>query len=275
MIVQCSKEGLPTNGTETELKNRHQAFVTLVNSEADSIQPRTLKQLVDEIKHRERLRKQESASGNSQADSVALKQMLENGRTSGDREFDKKMSTGFSSLIDGLRKRMGKKSSKEDQDDVTPNLDNTNGANSTCDESNSNMESDNKLGEVTVPPSDAVFSNGNGNGTSEPVMKPAELSNDTTTTNPTSINGEGTRPQPSNKAVGTLPPKNNVGNVLQPPVSNGRKRRAQPPQLPTTERSKRSRSSLTGPWNCGRCTFYNAKHTWASANCEVCMNPRP
>ena len=57
LVEICSKEGLPTNGTDEELKKRHSEFITLYNSECDSEHPRSVHELVKEIKKRESGRK--------------------------------------------------------------------------------------------------------------------------------------------------------------------------------------------------------------------------
>jgi hypothetical protein len=49
----CSKEGLPTDGSDEELKKRHSEFITLYNSECDAAYPRSVSELVKEIKKRE------------------------------------------------------------------------------------------------------------------------------------------------------------------------------------------------------------------------------
>ena len=50
----CRKEGLSTTGNESVLKARHQDFLTLWNSECDSMHPRSKAELVAEIYRREK-----------------------------------------------------------------------------------------------------------------------------------------------------------------------------------------------------------------------------
>ena len=53
LVELCNKEGLPTNGTDEELKKRHSEFITLYNSECDAEYPRSVSDLIKEIKKRE------------------------------------------------------------------------------------------------------------------------------------------------------------------------------------------------------------------------------
>lgn len=53
----CVKEGLPCNGSDEEMKKRHSDYITLYNSECDAAYPRSVGELVKEIKSRESGRK--------------------------------------------------------------------------------------------------------------------------------------------------------------------------------------------------------------------------
>ena len=54
LVELCQKEGLDSTGNETELKQRHSYFITLYNSECDSEHPKPLKELLKEVKNREK-----------------------------------------------------------------------------------------------------------------------------------------------------------------------------------------------------------------------------
>jgi len=54
LVELCSKEGLDVTGNETQLKQRHSDFIILYNSECDSDHPRSVKELVKELKSREK-----------------------------------------------------------------------------------------------------------------------------------------------------------------------------------------------------------------------------
>ncbi|KAL7487592.1 hypothetical protein ACHAW6_013174 [Cyclotella cf. meneghiniana] len=56
----CNKEGLPSHGTDEELKRRHSDYITLYNSECDSDHPRSVAELLKEINKRETERKREA-----------------------------------------------------------------------------------------------------------------------------------------------------------------------------------------------------------------------
>jgi hypothetical protein len=53
---KCKQEGLSTLGNEKTLKARHQEYITLYNSECDSLTPRSPSELVREIAMRESAR---------------------------------------------------------------------------------------------------------------------------------------------------------------------------------------------------------------------------
>lgn len=53
LVDICRGEGLSTHGNEAELKQRHSDYITLYNSECDSEHPRSVKELLGEIKSRE------------------------------------------------------------------------------------------------------------------------------------------------------------------------------------------------------------------------------
>lgn len=53
LVELCSKEGLPIDGSDEELKKRHSEFITLYNSECDAEYPRSVSELIKEIKKRE------------------------------------------------------------------------------------------------------------------------------------------------------------------------------------------------------------------------------
>jgi len=54
LIELCSKEGLDVTGNEIQLKQRHSDFIILYNSECDSDFPRSVKELVKELRNREK-----------------------------------------------------------------------------------------------------------------------------------------------------------------------------------------------------------------------------
>ena len=53
LVDVCRKEGLNTQGNEAELKQRHSDYITLYNAECDSEHPRSVRELLNEIKSRE------------------------------------------------------------------------------------------------------------------------------------------------------------------------------------------------------------------------------
>jgi len=57
LVELCNREGLPSHGTDEELKRRHSDYITLYNSECDSDHPRSAAELLKEINKRETERK--------------------------------------------------------------------------------------------------------------------------------------------------------------------------------------------------------------------------
>jgi len=53
LVDVCRNEGLNTQGNEAELKQRHSDYITLYNAECDSEHPRSVRELLNEIKSRE------------------------------------------------------------------------------------------------------------------------------------------------------------------------------------------------------------------------------
>jgi len=54
LVELCSREGLDVTDNETQLKQQHSDFIILYNSECDSDFPRSVKELVKELRNREK-----------------------------------------------------------------------------------------------------------------------------------------------------------------------------------------------------------------------------
>eukprot|EP00934_Nitzschia_sp_Nitz4_P009248 Nitzschia sp. Nitz4//scaffold22_size323478//285509//289544//NITZ4_000585-RA/size323478-processed-gene-0.425-mRNA-1//1//CDS//3329543171//9238//frame0 len=223
----CRRDGLPTTGTEADLKNRHQAYVTLYNSEFDAVHRRTPAELVEVIVSREKIRRQEGMFGSQQADHAALKQLYRNGGDgSGNTAFDQKMASGFSSLIQDLKQRMGA-SKKVDGATVEPSS---------------------KSKEVELPvvadttTQKSTESNNSTIPSEESIAVPSTRTRTIRTVSPLDASPA---PKPQSAKTSSSPPKRTLSQ-------------------PTPAReSKRTRYASVGPWNCPRCTFYNEKHVWS------------
>ena len=127
----CKEEGLPTDGTEEELRARHEAFITLYNTECDSIHPRSPAKIVKEIVSEERKRKAEAR--NSRKDSKIMDQLKKNREQlgnspsgeggmaySGNAEFDSKMKSNFAKMAAELKARKAKQSAPKPPTDSSP-----------------------------------------------------------------------------------------------------------------------------------------------------------
>jgi hypothetical protein len=135
----CAKEGLHAVGSDKELIARHETFTNLYNSECDSFQPRSHQELLEEVRRREKARKDESmrvkfsgAREHSHCMEQLNKRRKEIGEaaagaggdgeaaigaptlTSGNPKFDLEVKTNFEKLI--AQARQGMKKTKPSSD---------------------------------------------------------------------------------------------------------------------------------------------------------------
>jgi hypothetical protein len=105
----CQKEGLPTTGTDEELKARHRAFITLYNVECDSTRPRSKRELLRDFLKQEQTGQQEAKKVAKETKSLKtlLKRRATEGAplSSGDEALDKKLKDGFDKLIAEARSK--------------------------------------------------------------------------------------------------------------------------------------------------------------------------
>ncbi|KAI2510167.1 single-stranded DNA-dependent ATPase [Fragilaria crotonensis] len=115
---KCREYGLSDQGTDQQLKARHQEYVNLYNAECDSLYPRSAEELVKLIHDREMaIRAEEQKARLSGAADHSLHiQRIKNARkavgegasvvvASGNSSFDSKFTQGFKELCASLKKR--------------------------------------------------------------------------------------------------------------------------------------------------------------------------
>jgi hypothetical protein len=112
LLELCLKRGLPTNGTEEELKELHRRFVVKHNAELDNTNgPRTPSEVVAELMREVRAQRAEQlrASFKSKQHSVLLKVLhASGGVSSGNAKFDELLEGNFKAMIAQARARKEK-----------------------------------------------------------------------------------------------------------------------------------------------------------------------
>jgi Zinc finger, C3HC4 type (RING finger) len=98
----CHTAGLPDHGSDDELRQRHQAYITLYNSECDSVEPLSVRDIVKTIIQREKERQRQKYAP-SYKDIEAS------------RPLTQQMNEGFRQLIANARKKNKKTSNQTDQ----------------------------------------------------------------------------------------------------------------------------------------------------------------
>lgn len=123
LVELCNSTGLSTAGTEAELQKRHADYITLYNSECDSLRPRSTKELLAVMATRDRgpqqaQQEQRKLGGGSKDYFVECMRKLKQERkilgespnavwssvTTGYAEFDADMKEGFQRLVQQCRK---------------------------------------------------------------------------------------------------------------------------------------------------------------------------
>lgn len=292
----CREEGLSTTGSEKDLAERHKAYVTLWNTECDSLRPRSQGELVAEIHSRERARRQtDFATLQDQACMEQLKSQCQKQMkpTTGNEQFNRKLHAGFAVLLNAGKERMQQEKKRaareqngaEEESESPPESDPVNEDDPTI---ATELEADHKP---------VVNVDGDDNSVSqERCAANPDLS---------TCQGDCDESKVSYaSAVATAPPSNDATAVEDTKENyvdlHTKEDKARAEQLdkgrsfalPPDMRSKRGSisftsstsnkkrcstesSGLVGPWNCSACTFYNETNRWSKAVCEMCGTQRP
>jgi len=261
LVELCQAEGLSTLGDEATLIQRHKDFCLLVNSECDSENPRSEDELrrilaqrehsIDleqkrarregipkQLAHLETLKRNRAMAGEGQADSMAK-------ITSGNADFDREIQNGFSRLIAQARLPKKAKSttdqvkSDDNQQDVYPNS-------LPIQATDSKVEP--KQVSITVVPTqsfDRAHTHEVDSGKIEDLQRDSPVKNSPDIASP--------KPYKVSRTSQSL-------QTTVTPHSSAKKK----------AKKLESPSSITGPWVCSRCTFYNKVRIWTDAKCEMC-----
>ncbi|XP_070789686.1 E3 ubiquitin-protein ligase RAD18 [Pituophis catenifer annectens] len=109
---RLKEHGLSTQGTKQQLIKRHQEFVHMYNSECDSLNPKSVAEIVKELENIEKTQAQLDASKPKEDSMIFSKHQTENEIDEIHRDYRKKHKAEFQLLIDQMKKRK-KNASKE------------------------------------------------------------------------------------------------------------------------------------------------------------------
>ncbi|XP_070594385.1 E3 ubiquitin-protein ligase RAD18 isoform X2 [Erythrolamprus reginae] len=109
---RLKEHGLSTQGTKQQLIKRHQEFVHMYNSECDSLNPKSVAEIVKELENIEKTQAQLDASKPKEDNMIFTKHQTENEIDEIHRDYRKKHKAEFQMLIDQMKKRK-KNTSKE------------------------------------------------------------------------------------------------------------------------------------------------------------------
>ena len=249
----CANEGLPTTGDESELKARHSEYIMLYNCECDSSHPRTVSELVKQVKANEKARRLAKARSNKNL-SKGIKMLgstvaeYNDGKigkpTTGDLGLDAKMNANFKVLIANARRSTKGGVGAECSSDIMKAA--------TCPHAG-------KEGDAKLP---AMENLSNNRRATLEGRSPDTLSDSDRTVEVDC--------SPSKSGAGDVPTANNPEPRK---VRTAKKTRQPNPRQDTTSSS--SRIASYGKWACPACTFVNEKNVTARTLCELCETPRP
>ncbi|XP_026578483.1 E3 ubiquitin-protein ligase RAD18 isoform X2 [Pseudonaja textilis] len=116
---RLKEHGLSTHGTKQQLIKRHQEFVHMYNSECDSLNPKSVAEIVKELENIEKTQAQLDASKPKEDNMVFTKHQTENEIDEIHRDYRKKHKAEYQLLIDQMKKRK-KNTSKEQMKEERP-----------------------------------------------------------------------------------------------------------------------------------------------------------
>ncbi|XP_066469081.1 E3 ubiquitin-protein ligase RAD18 [Tiliqua scincoides] len=102
---RLKEHGLSTHGTKQQLIKRHQEFVHRYNAECDSLNPKSVSDIVKELENDEKIRAQLESSKPEKESMTFTKHQTENEMDEIHRDYRKKHKAEFQRLIDQVTKR--------------------------------------------------------------------------------------------------------------------------------------------------------------------------
>ncbi|XP_007425546.1 E3 ubiquitin-protein ligase RAD18 isoform X1 [Python bivittatus] len=116
---RLKEHGLSTQGTKQQLIKRHQEFVHMYNSQCDSLNPKSVAEIVKELENIEKIQAQLDSSKPKEDGMTFTKHQTENEIDEIHRDYRKKHKAEFQLLIDQMKKRK-KNASKEEIKEERP-----------------------------------------------------------------------------------------------------------------------------------------------------------
>mmetsp|Transcript_24518 Transcript_24518/g.52819 ORF Transcript_24518/g.52819 Transcript_24518/m.52819 type:complete len:491 (+) Transcript_24518:24-1496(+) len=302
LVQLCQKEGLNTHGNDQELKQRHSGFITLYNSECDSEHPRSVKELVKEMKSKEMYIKMEANKSGPRQQSKLMKNLGKsldsNGRpTSGNEIFDAKLNNKFATMIAEVKKKKRQQVTKAggDHDHGDPpvaaksdgnNVQESGSDGFHCEPASVNQEatSENHHHTATASSQQQLVAGNSelGRIDNDAVSPTASMDSDKTVETPQKFRQNGNHKQTPSSPP---PSKSKVAAVVKHRgASSAKKSKFAKPNSRSTDTgtpgnnnssSSCSRVSNLGPWVCNTCTFENLRNVARRARCQMCDAVRP
>ena len=297
----CTKEGLPSHGTDDVLKRRLKEYIMLYNANCDAIYPKSKHELVQELLAQERQVKLEKSAMSYQGKRMMTASSSSSGSSKSER------GQLFDTLLLELKEREEKapKRGGEGGYNFYKACASVNVANS----AKAKSDSDHQKQVAAAAPSTEMNAGGAAaaavtceSSTSYPNVDSSfestmsSFSVPSPTTNVTTNSAIGSR---SEAAIdvdamisATSASKKKTTTATTTPAS--RKRKARQARLPltaaaatssnmtpsssiisTTMGSSGNKRSISGNWTCPVCTFENLNRKHTTARCEMCERPRP
>ncbi|XP_054833660.1 E3 ubiquitin-protein ligase RAD18 isoform X2 [Eublepharis macularius] len=105
---RLKEHGLSTQGTKQQLVKRHQEFVHMYNAQCDSLNPKSVEEIVKELENNEKTRVQLESKMGGKYSMTFTKHQAENEIDEIHRDYRKKHKAEFQLLIDQVNKRKKK-----------------------------------------------------------------------------------------------------------------------------------------------------------------------
>ncbi|GKY93725.1 hypothetical protein MPSEU_000339600 [Mayamaea pseudoterrestris] len=286
----CRAEGLAIDGNDQELIERHKTFVTAWNAECDSLHPKSHAEIVSQLAVQERARRQSSWG----------KRSAKSALNASNPQMNKKLKHGFDKLIQEERERRAQVKSEEPTSsaDSDGGNDNVKPAAHEIDEefnkdyAESAARQDDVMEDAAATGDDKVHhdvDNGlihDSDPTNLQVHSAVTAEDDapcapdhdaysiaSSSASEDDISVYEVSKENDDKGLSDRGDDNNIITPPQEPIQHSKSTYVKSSSTAKL-RGRPSTYSLIGPWSCNACTFYNEKHTWRNAPCEVCRTLR-
>ena len=265
----CKQEGLSTEGSETELRNRHRSWCTKYNAECDSDYPRPVKELLKEFQREEAAQKRTAMKSTKEPWKGLYASVKNNSSkiSTGNAKMDKEMKSNFNSMIQRLRDQK-KQMKRMKQEESNPSA--ADGNDSSDDQEKPNLQAAEEDAKPSAEPdaaSMAPAAAAAAAAAAETEEASPESADETNQTEDEEVVVVNTPPSVSRRQSA----RQHDAKLLLDEIADD----DEEDLSPQSKKRRKSRRSMIGPWNCPACTFLNTKHTWSTAKCEICGTNRP